>query len=407
MNILANKYTESESNWVKTISIDGVDFIGTDLLTCAIWNAKDFLDWKLEYEEFEFDWEREFYRFSWNYFIVKYSDKSLRDKDKQELANKWEFNKFWKAEKDKDWFQIPMTDFVVDYDWSYYLMIEWTKKLDEELTDVSKWVFKSMIIDLDRFNWISNDIRKQVKKVGVNVRGLLEKTEFSKQELQEKADYWAWIFLRTLREEEKINVSSYREVETNIDLLLNFIIEEMYLASWYETKEQLIKNDLILDDISKSYLKTEKIEWINFSFEELTKKMWDLFYEPLASILNSIALELEKQIEDNEKIVKLLKESSNHILEAWTHCKPYITDINELEKNSKHTFNIEWTELSNEQISRAIAYLDDNKLKEFLILLSNKIYIDAEADKWRNRLKLAWELFATAEKLKEAWEKIV
>jgi hypothetical protein len=174
-NTLTTKYTESESNWVKTISIDNVDFIGTDLLTSAIWNAKDFLDWKRKSEKFVFDWEREFYRFSWNYFIVKYLNRLLRDKDKQELSDKWEFNKFWKAEKDENWFQIPKTDFIVDYNWSYYLLIKWTLSLDEELTDINKWVFKSMIIDLDKFNWILSEAEEQVKKVWKDVGSLLEK----------------------------------------------------------------------------------------------------------------------------------------------------------------------------------------------------------------------------------------
>lgn len=173
MNILANKYSESEKDWIKTISIDNVDFIGTDLLTSAIWDAKDFLDWKLECEKFEFDWKREFYRFFWNSFIVKYSDKSLRDKDKQELVSKWVFNKFWKSEKDKDWFQIPKSDFVVDYNWSYYLMIEWTTKLDEELTDVSKWVFKSMIVDFSKYESIWKWLQEQVQSTRGKLINLL------------------------------------------------------------------------------------------------------------------------------------------------------------------------------------------------------------------------------------------
>lgn len=136
---------------------------------------------------------------------------------------------------------------------------------------------------------------------------------------------------------------------------------------------------------------------------QITKAIYGrAFYEPLASILNSISIELEKQIDSNEKVIILLKESSNHILKAWNHCKPYITDINELEKNSKHTFDIKDIILTNEQIARAIAYLENHKLKEFLELLSSKIYKDWEADKWKWRIKLATELFACAEKLKQS-----
>jgi len=93
-------------------------------------------------------------------------------------------------------------------------------------------------------------------------------------------------------------------------------------------------------------------------------------------MLNSIAIELERQIDSNDELIKLLREASNHILKAWNHCKPYIINISELEKNSKHTFDIKNTSLSNEQLARAIAYLENNKLKEFFELLSNKLQKD-------------------------------
>lgn len=186
-----------------------------------------------------------------------------------------------------------------------------------------------------------------------------------------------------------------------------FILDEQ-AKEYLEIHWNLAKNSeqvwSVIDwDIVKKN-KTSTIEWINFSFEELAKRMWDLFYEPLASMLNSIAIELEKQIDSNEEVVRLLKEACNHILKAWDHCKPYVIDINELEKKSKHTFDIKDTSLSNEQISRAIAYLENRKLKEFLELLSAKIYKDWEADKWRWRIKLSNELFASAEKLKQSAE---
>lgn len=226
--------------------------------------------------------------------------------------------------------------------------------------------------------------------------------QLSKTQLQERAEILAWSFIKNLRDGHKIDISDYRRFEPNIDLMLNIIIDEIFSFSWFKSKNLVIENDFILDELAKSHIRTENIKWIDFSIEELTRKMWDLFYEPLASMLNSIALEMKKQIDSNDEIIKLLQEASKHILIAWGHCRPYITDINELEKKSKHTFSIENTKLSNEQISRAISYLENYKLKEFFLLLSEKLYNDYEADKWRNRLKLAWELKNTSEKLKEA-----
>ena len=173
MNSINTQYTEIEENWIRTISIYDIDFVDTDLLTSAIWDAKDFLIWKIKYEKFDFDWKREFYRFLWNYFIVKYSDKELRDNDKKVLSKEWKFNKFWKTEKDENWFQIPKTDFVVDFEWNYYMLAQWTLLLDEDLTDLDKWVFKSMVIDFDKFNWIWSEAEEQVKKVESDVDWLL------------------------------------------------------------------------------------------------------------------------------------------------------------------------------------------------------------------------------------------
>lgn len=224
----------------------------------------------------------------------------------------------------------------------------------------------------------------------------------SRSELQERAEVLAWSFIKTLRDWHKIDIADYRRFEPDIDLMLNIIIDEIFSFSWYKDKKSVIEHDFILDDLAKSHIRTETIEWVDFSFEELAKRMGDLFYEPLASMLNSIAIELEKQIDSNEEVIRLLKEACNHILKAWDHCKPYVTDINELEKKSKHTFDIRDTSLTNEQISRAIAYLDNNKLKEFLELLSSKLYKDWEADKWRWRIKLSNELFACSERLKQA-----
>ncbi len=249
----------------------------------------------------------------------------------------------------------------------------------------------------------NNETSSNTNEWAVN-HSISQIVKHSKSGLQERAEILAWSFIKTLRDWHKIDVADYRRFEPDIDLMLNIIIDEIFSFSWYKDKKSVIENDFILDDTAKSHIRTETIEWIDFSFEELAKKMWDLFYEPLASMLYSISIELEKQIDNNEELVKLLKEASSHILKAWDHCKPYITDINELEKNSKHTFDIKDTILTNEQIARAIAYLENHKLKEFLELLSSKIYKDWEADKWRWRIKLATELFACADKLKQLSE---
>lgn len=235
----------------------------------------------------------------------------------------------------------------------------------------------------------------------------LQQNRPSKKDLQERAGKIASTFILMLREEEKINIAEYRKYEPDIDLMLNIIVDEIFSFSWYKDKKSVIENDFILDDEARSFLKRMDIVWLPYSHEELAEKIGDLFYEPLAGLLYSLASKIEKQIDSDEEVIKLLQEASTHILNAWKHCKPYVLDVEALKRNSKHTFEIEWSGFNNQELAKAIAFLENEKLKELLWLLSSKIQRDAEADKWRGRLKLAWELFATAEKLNQASEKII
>jgi hypothetical protein len=212
----------------------------------------------------------------------------------------------------------------------------------------------------------------------------------------------------------------FKQIENDFNRFIPWIMKSLEEEWFTWTLEDIF----ILDDSAISYLaihwtqnensekvensikKNSSIEWLPYSYEELAEKIGDLFYEPLAGLLSSIASELEKQIDSDEDVIKLLQEASTHILQAWNHCKPHVLDIEELKKNSKHTFEIEWSGLNNQELAKAIAFLENDRLKELLWLLSTKIERDAEADKWRQRLKLAGELFATAEKLRQAAEKI-
>lgn len=360
---------------------------------------------------------------------------------------------FWFDIKNIDWFEISIKEF----DW-YYLVELWSDEIDdwrdylfdknrnlvtweqrrEELESRESEVYENDWYRLERKRKV--DLKKQQEyfniKVFLNSR-LIEEREISamwefismedeykdflrrdklksEQEkaieryknssLEEKLLYWSSLIWSYVREWDKFNINEIRNTqEENIDLFLNSLISSISDLINLD-KSEVLEKYFIFDDLARSHIKTETIEWVDFSYEELAKRMWDLFYEPLASMLNSISIELEKQIDSNEEVVRLLKEASNHILKAWDHCKPYVTDIKQLEKKSKHTFDIKDISLSNEQLARAIAYLENHKLKEFLELLSAKINKDWEADKWRNppRVKLADELFACADKLKLA-----
>lgn len=238
----------------------------------------------------------------------------------------------------------------------------------------------------------------------------------SEWQVQSKVKHWAWIFIRTLRES-KINISNYREVEPDIDLFLNDIITEISDFSWYQTREDIIENDFILDEKAKKALevqsnilnsskqvkntistKTETIEWINISNEELAEKIWDLFYDSLSSFVSSLWEKI-----DNKEISILLKEASENIMKAWEICLPYVShDFPEM----KHTTEIKWLDIDKEELVKRIWNLVNNQLKDFLEKLSAKIHKDWIDDEWRKRINLATELYACAKKLKLASEKI-
>ena len=88
---------------------------------------------------------------------------------------------------------------------------------------------------------------------------------------------------------------------------------------------------------------------------------------------------------------------------AWEICLPYVShDFPEM----KHTTEIKWLDIDKEELAKRISNLVNNQLKDFLEKLSAKIHKDWKADEWRKRIKLATELYACAEKLKWASEKI-
>jgi len=287
---------------------------------------------------------------------------------------------FWQSLKFEEWTE----------DWNQCIKLSWSEskkfwnKAKQKDTFIYNWI-EYIVWSKSHQDLMKDALREQLKQNPNKLKLLLSTWNINLIHKPKKED-WSYypdsttipweifsLFLMELRKEfSKINTFSKSELQERVEFL------------------------------AKSHISTETIEWVNFSFEELAKKMWDLFYEPLASMLNSISFELEKQIDSNEEVVRLIKEACNHILKAWDHCKPYITDINELEKKSKHTFEINDTILTNEQISRAIAYLENDKLKEFLWKLSEKLYRDSEADKWRWRVKLSNELLEASNKLKEA-----
>jgi len=230
----------------------------------------------------------------------------------------------------------------------------------------------------------------------------------------DKQAYWnslfIWVFYWRTWLELPLNLNEYKEtisyLENDFDRFIPWIVDALEDNGFTWTLEDIFilegKDKNILDSIINSswkidntlQQKTIKIEWINISNEELAEKIWDLFYDSLSSFISS----LWEQI-DNKEISALLKEASNNIMTAWKICLPYVShDFPEM----KHTSEVKWLDIDRENLVKWISNLIDSELKDFLVKLSSKIQKDWEADKWRWRIKLANELFACADKLKQA-----
>lgn len=214
-----------------------------------------------------------------------------------------------------------------------------------------------------------------------------------------------------------IKIEEFREkhweLEPNFDVFIPWIMESLK-DFWYTIE---VEDIFTLDEKAKKTLelsnnisnnsyqventistKTERIEWIDISNEELAEKIGDLFYDSLSSFMSSLWEKL-----DNTEISHLLQEASQHIMTAWEICLPYVShDFPEM----KHTTEIKWLDIDKEELAKRISNLVDSELKDFLGKLSAKIYKDGKADEWRNRIKLATQLYSCAEKLKWASEKI-
>ena len=283
--------------------------------------------------------------------------------------------------------------------------------LRKTYSDIDLYIV-DMINEVSEQWWISYEEAKEAF--------ILDET-YNEEGIDNKVKYWAWIFFITLREN-KINISEYRKLEPNIDLMLNDIIKEIFELSWYQTREEVIENYFILDEQAKKALevyntifwnsnkidetlkkaKTESIEWVEISFEELAERIWDLYYDALSSFLDNLSENI-----DNNEIKRLLSEASWSISIAWDICKPAVEEfIKNWWEVWKHTSEVKWLNIDKKELAEKIWNLVDSQLSKFLEKLSKKMQKDWEADEWRKRYKLANELYTCAGKLKKASESL-
>lgn len=259
-----------------------------------------------------------------------------------------------------------------------------------------------------------------------------ENNWYSKKSNQEKEQYWMGVMTKafhTLNEWEKIDIAEYRETEPNIDTYLSAIINNIESYHW-EDRVAIVNNYFLLDEQAKTALKiqsnvnnnlwqvndvlklqkTEQVEWVKISNEELADRIWDLYYDALAVFLSSLWGNV-----DNQEVSALIDQSSMNISEAWELCKePTIKFLAEIKESwekfdFKHTWEVKWLDINRKELAKRVWNLVDTQLKDFLEKLSLKMQKDWDADYYREpkpRPKLWTELYACSNRLKDASEKL-
>ncbi len=195
------------------------------------------------------------------------------------------------------------------------------------------------------------------------------------------------------------DIADMRIKEPKIDAFIdNFVVCVMLNAECsYEEALSFFK----LDDEARKHIRSLQIEWLeDMPYPEVAKKLWDLYYEPLAVFLDSLS-ETFAQYPNTRVIAPDIKTASEHILNAWEICKTRL----QVDNSPKHTHTV--ADIPNGELGKRIWMLAYDELYKLISLLAEKMQKDAEADAGRNRQKLAGELFTSTKALKETSKKLV
>lgn len=118
--------------------------------------------------------EREIFDVSWkgNSFVIEYNNKEKRDKDIELLKKHFELN--WKhftklLENNR---HIPEFDWYFEYDWKFYIIVDWLNKLTDE-TNSGIWVYKWVIVSPSLYYGVSEDSKQIVNNIADKVDEIL------------------------------------------------------------------------------------------------------------------------------------------------------------------------------------------------------------------------------------------
>lgn len=94
----------------------------------------------------------------WNFFVVEYNDETSRNKDVELLKQRFEESgKFAKELEEKR--QVPEFEWYFEYDWKYYIIVNWLNKLTDEVNP-EKGVYKWVIINPGKYFEVENEVKQ-------------------------------------------------------------------------------------------------------------------------------------------------------------------------------------------------------------------------------------------------------
>ncbi|EKE30154.1 MAG: hypothetical protein ACD_2C00035G0003 [uncultured bacterium (gcode 4)] len=123
-------------------------------------SIENMLKWKLnlinfEPEKINFNAQVIIYDIWWNNFILEYTSQKDRDSDIKLLKEKFKPTKHF-AEVLENWRQVPSFDWYFEYEWKYYIIVDWLNSLTDEI-DPEKWIYKWVVVNPSKYfkEWIN------------------------------------------------------------------------------------------------------------------------------------------------------------------------------------------------------------------------------------------------------------
>lgn len=109
------------------------------------------------------NWETSVFDMWWNFFVIEYNDQVLRDNDisllKENFKEDWKFAKELEEKR-----QIPTFDWYFEYNWNFYIIVNWLNKLTDEINS-SLGIYKWVIVNPWKYFEVENKTREVVWEV--------------------------------------------------------------------------------------------------------------------------------------------------------------------------------------------------------------------------------------------------